>query len=57
MEHEQGGEHPPYTDETMKHAITQGVDPSGNPLDYPMPRWTMTEADLEELRASPKTLN
>lgn len=57
MEHEQRREHPPYTDETIKRAITQGLDPSGNPLDWPMPRWTMTEADLEDLLAFLKTLN
>lgn len=61
MEHgaEQGDEeeeHPPYTDETIKQAITQGVDPAGNPLAWPMPRWSMSEADLNDLVAFLKTL-
>jgi mono/diheme cytochrome c family protein len=45
-EHE---EHPPYTDETLKQAITQGLDPAGEPLDWVMPRWTMTDEQLDEL--------
>lgn len=56
-EHAGGEEHPPYTDETIKQAIAQGVDPAGRPLEWPMPRWTMTEADLEDLLAFLKTLN
>ena len=42
-------EHPPYTDETITRAITKGLDPSGTPLDAPMPRWDMAEEDLGNL--------
>jgi len=49
MEHDQGEEHPPYTDETIKRAITQGVDPAGKPLERPMPRWKMSDEDLNDL--------
>lgn len=54
MEHgaEQGQkeeEHPAYTDETIKRAITQGIDPAGKPLAFPMPRWQMAASDLEDL--------
>jgi len=42
-------EHPPYTEETLKRAITQGINPAGEPLDWPMPRWSMSEADLNDL--------
>ncbi len=56
-EHTEGEAHPPYTDETIKRAITQGIDPAGEPLDWPMPRWSMTEADLEDLLAFLKTLD
>lgn len=45
-EHE---EHPPYSDELIKRAITEGLDPAGAPLDFPMPRWQMSESDLEDL--------
>lgn len=51
-----GEEHPPYTDETLKRAITQGLDPAGDPLDWPMPRWSMSEADLNDLITYLKTL-
>jgi mono/diheme cytochrome c family protein len=42
-------EHPAYTDETIKRAITEGIDPAGEPLEWPMPRWRMSESDLEDL--------
>lgn len=46
-EHEEG--HAPYTEELIKRAITQGLDPAGEPLEFPMPRWRMSAADLEDL--------
>lgn len=52
-EHE---DHPPYTDETIKRAITQGLDPAGQPLDWEMPRWTMSDAQLDDLIAYLKIL-
>jgi hypothetical protein len=53
-EHE---EHPPYTEETLKRAITRGIDPAGEPLDDIMPRWRMTESDLSDLVEFIKTLD
>jgi mono/diheme cytochrome c family protein len=55
-EHGEEMEHEPYTDETIKQAITQGVEPDGEPLDWPMPRWSMSDQDLEDLLAFLKTL-
>ena len=52
-EHE---EHPPYTEETLKRAITRGDDPAGEPLDELMPRWRMSEPDLDDLVEFIKTL-
>lgn len=52
-EHE---EHPPYTEETLKRAITKGIDPAGEPLDDEMPRWRMSEQDLDDLVEFIKTL-
>ncbi len=52
-EHE---EHPPYTEETVKRAITRGVDPAGEPLDDEMPRWRMSGQDLDDLVEFIKTL-
>ena len=49
-DHEGGHEeHPPYTDETLRRAITQGIDPSGEPLEWVMPRWEMSEEQLNDL--------
>jgi cytochrome c oxidase subunit 2 len=50
-------EHPPYTDETIKRAITQGLDPAGEPLEWMMPRWDMTDQQLDDLLAYLKTLH
>jgi cytochrome c oxidase subunit 2 len=49
-------DHPPYTDATIKQAITQGVDPANKPLDWTMPRWQMSAQDLNDLLAYLKTL-
>lgn len=58
--HETEGEeeeaHPPYTDEVLKRAITRGLDPAGKPLDWTMPRWEMSEQDLNDLIAYLKRL-
>jgi mono/diheme cytochrome c family protein len=54
-EHEGEG-HPPYTDETIKRAITEGLNPAGDPLDYSMPRWQLSELDQEDLLEFLKTL-
>ncbi len=52
-EHE---EHPPYTEETLKTAITEGINPAGESLDEEMPRWRMAESDLNDLIEFIKTL-
>jgi mono/diheme cytochrome c family protein len=52
-EHE---EHPPYTEETIKIAIIKGINPAGEPLDEEMPRWKMTDNDLNDLVNFMKTL-
>jgi len=54
-EHEADG-HPPYTDETIIEAITEGVNPAGEALYWAMPRWDMTEGQLDDLLAFLKTL-
>ncbi len=46
-----------YTDETIKRAITQGLDEGGKPLAWPTPRWQMNDAQLNDLIAFLKTLN
>jgi cytochrome c oxidase subunit 2 len=54
-EHEAGEAHPPYTDETIKRAITEGVEPDGEPMDLTMPRWQMSERDFDDLLEFLKT--
>lgn len=53
---EEEEEHPPYTEETLKRAIREGLDPAGNALDFTMPRWALTDSDLDEVVAFLKTL-
>ncbi len=50
-------EHPPYTEETLKRAITRGIDPAGDSLDDIMPRWRMTKSDLSDLAEFIKALD
>ncbi len=38
-----------YTVDTVKQAITQGLDESGQPLAAQMPRWQMSDSDLNDL--------
>jgi mono/diheme cytochrome c family protein len=56
-EDEEGEEHPPYTDELIKRAITLGLNPAGEPLDPTMPRWRMSDQDLDDVIQYLKTLN
>ncbi len=53
-EHE---EHPLYTEKTLKLAITKGLNTAGEPLDEEMPRWYMSEPDLDDLVGFMKTLD
>jgi cytochrome c oxidase subunit II len=57
-EHHGNGEveHPPYNEVTLGRAITQGLDPAGRPLGSLMPRWRMSDRDLDDLIAYLKTL-
>jgi cytochrome c oxidase subunit 2 len=45
----QGQDHPPYTADTLKQAITEGIDPAGDELNQFMPRWQMSAGDLDDL--------
>lgn len=50
-------EHEPYTETTIKRAITEGAEPNGEPLEWPMPRWSMGDDDLDDLVEFLKTLD
>ena len=47
---------PAYTVDTLKRAITQGLDSEGKALDPFMPRWSMSSTDLSDLISYIQTL-
>lgn len=47
----QGRQHPPYDEKSLKRAISMGLDPAGNPLHPAMPKYQLTQADMEDLIA------
>jgi ABC-type branched-subunit amino acid transport system substrate-binding protein len=51
-----GRAHPPYTDDTLARAITDGRDPAGNILHEAHPRYKMAAGDLAALVAYLKVL-
>ncbi|HIB54981.1 MAG TPA: c-type cytochrome [Nitrospirales bacterium] len=48
---ESGRTRSPYSDLLLKRAIVEGVDSDGHILDFTMPRWHMSDIDLEDLIA------
>jgi cytochrome c oxidase subunit II len=58
VEHNDHGHdgHPPYTEESLKEAIREGIDPAGNRLDSRMPRYEISDDDLSDLIDYLKTL-
>lgn len=47
---------PTYNDDQIRRAVTQGIDPEGKALDWPMPRWQLSDAEWNDLLAFLKTL-
>lgn len=45
-----------YTDETIRRAVTEGVDTEGEPLSWPMPQWRLTDGQWTALLDYLKTL-
>lgn len=39
----------PYKDEDIIKAIREGIEPSGEVMDYGMPRWSLTDRDAQDL--------
>jgi len=52
-----GRAHPPYDEESLRTAITSGLDPGGNGLDTAHPRFEMDREDLEDLVAYIKVMD
>ena len=38
-----------YTDEEIKKAIRAGIEPSGESMDRTMPRWNISDEDMNDL--------
>jgi cytochrome c oxidase subunit II len=47
--HDDGHQHNSYDASSLKLAILKGINPEGNPLHDTMPRWEMSEKDLNAL--------
>lgn len=47
---------PTYTDELIRRAVTRGLDAEGKPLAWPMPRWRLSEQEMDDLLAHLRTL-
>src|SRR5258708_10635714 len=54
--HPDGREHPAYTEQSLRRAITMGVDPAGNRLGVAMPKYAMSAQDATDLIAYLKRL-
>ena len=48
---------PAWTDADIARAIRDGVEPSGQSLKSPMPRWSMTDTDMTDVIAYLKELS
>jgi ABC-type branched-subunit amino acid transport system substrate-binding protein len=55
-EHDNGRRHSPFDEASLKRALTQGMDPAGNPLDGVMPRMEISDRDFNALLAYLKKL-
>jgi cytochrome c oxidase subunit II len=51
-----GSRGPTYTDATLKRAVTEGIDPQGAHLAWPMPQWQLTDQEWLDLLSYLKTL-
>lgn len=51
-----GGRGPTFTEAQIRNAIVAGVDAEGKPLAWPMPRWQLTQQQLDSLIAYLKAL-
>ena len=45
------GDHASYDVESLRLAITNGLDPDGEQLNSAMPRWSMSQGDMDDLIA------
>lgn len=55
--HENGREHPAFTEQAFGEVLTFGTDPAGNKLDPSMPRYVMSHQDMAHLVAYLKMID
>ena len=48
---------PTFSDATLRTAVTQGIDPEGDHLEWPMPQWRLASPQWSDLLAYLKMLN
>ena len=48
---------PAYTVDGLKLAITEGTEPNGEELEFPMPIWQISSGDLDDLVGFIQTLS
>ena len=53
--HANGRTHPPFTESSFKSCVLAGIDPAGNSFSTMMPRWEITNEDLDSLMEYLKT--
>ena len=56
-EDEHSDTHEGYDLHTLEQAVVYGKHPNGDPLTYDMPRWQLSDQDLEDLFAFLETLD
>jgi ABC-type branched-subunit amino acid transport system substrate-binding protein len=56
LRHASGRRHPAYDEASFARALREGIDPAGNRLDGAMPRYTMSNQELDALVAYLKRL-
>ncbi len=54
---EEGTSAPAWTDADIERAIREGLEPDGEPLRAPMPRWDMTDSEVRDVIAYLKELD
>lgn len=54
---EEGTTIPAWTDSDIGRAIRDGIEPNGQRLEAPMPRWSMTDTDITDVIAYLKELS
>jgi len=55
-DHDGDEQHVPYDEQSLARAIREGIEPDGETLSWPMPRWELSDRDMADLIDYLKTL-